>query len=204
MRRDKASARRRYNGVAPASKPRLILFCHADIFIAGFCGRCGRSGLARRVDVFHIVLYEPEIPQNTGNIMRLCANQGSTLHLVEPLGFVLSSAKARRAGLDYGEFARVALHPDWERLQEALPDSRFFALTSKGETRFDEPRFEPGDAFVFGPESRGLPDDILARFDPSRRLRIPMMPRVRCMNLSNSAAVMAYAAWSQFGYEGGS
>lgn len=153
--------------------------------------------------MFDIVLYQPEIPPNTGNIIRLCANTGSRLHLVEPLGFTLQDAQLKRAGLDYHEFATMQVHANWEVCCAALPNRRMFALTTKGSSRYSEIAFRPGDVFVFGPETRGLPPEILALFPPEHRVRLPMMPHSRSLNLSNSAAIIVYEAWRQNGFENG-
>ena len=150
-----------------------------------------------------IVLYQPEIPPNTGNIIRLCANVGARLHLVRPLGFELSAARLRRAGMDYAELAEVLVHDDWPACRAVLADSRLFALTTKGKTRHDQPRYLPDDAFLFGPETSGLPQDILAAIDASQQLRLPMRPGNRSINLSNAVAVMAFEAWRQQGFKGG-
>ncbi|KPC55121.1 tRNA (uridine(34)/cytosine(34)/5-carboxymethylaminomethyluridine(34)-2'-O)-methyltransferase TrmL [Amantichitinum ursilacus] len=154
--------------------------------------------------MFHIVLFQPEIPPNTGNVIRLAANTGCTLHLVRPLGFELDNARMRRAGLDYHEFAEMRVHDDFEALLASLPpETRYFAMTTKGSSRFDSVAYQAGDAFVFGPETRGLPDDMLARFEAARRIRLPMLPQVRSLNLSNAVAVTVYEAWRQLGYSGG-
>ncbi|OAM37201.1 tRNA (cytosine(34)-2'-O)-methyltransferase TrmL [Eikenella sp. NML080894] len=153
--------------------------------------------------MFSIVLYQPEIPPNTGNIIRLCANSGADLHLVKPLGFPLDSAKMKRAGLDYHEFARISLHETFEGCLAALEGQRIFALTTKGCTRPDQAEFQPGDVFLFGPETRGLPAAILERLLENQKLRLPMLPGSRSMNLSNTVAVMLYEAWRQNGYQGG-
>ncbi|MDD3530133.1 MAG: tRNA (cytidine(34)-2'-O)-methyltransferase [Gallionellaceae bacterium] len=153
--------------------------------------------------MFDIVLYQPEIPPNTGNIIRLAANTGCRLHLVKPLGFTLADSQLRRAGLDYHEYASLIVHEDWPAARAALAGRRLFALTTKGSTRHDQVGFQAGDAFLFGPESRGLPAEILAEFPPERRLRLPMLPHSRSLNLSNSAAVVVYEAWRQMGFAGG-
>lgn len=152
--------------------------------------------------MFHIVLFNPEIPPNTGNVIRLAANTGCTLHLVEPLGFPLDDAKMRRAGLDYHEYAEMAVHPDWDACCKALAGQRMFAFTTKGSSCYAETAFEPGDVFVFGPETRGLPDDVLAQFPPEQRLRLPMMPGQRSLNLSNTVAVTVFEAWRQQDFGG--
>lgn len=161
--------------------------------------------------MFHVVLVAPEIPPNTGNIIRLCANTGASLHLVEPLGFDLSDAQLRRAGLDYAEMASVTVHPDWAACRAALGAARLFALTTKANRRHASPvpgdrtthNFRPGDAFVFGSESRGLTAEVLADIDQSHRLRLPLIPGNRSLNLSNAVAVMVYEAWRQQGFAGG-
>ena len=147
--------------------------------------------------MFNIVLYEPEIPPNTGNIIRLAANSGSTLHLVQPLGFPLDHAKMRRAGLDYHEFAHLQVHANWLACRQALAAQRWFAATTKAQHRYDQIQFQAGDVLVFGPETRGLPDDVLQEFPPAQRLRIPMLPNNRSLNLSNAVAVLVYEAWRQ-------
>jgi tRNA (cytidine/uridine-2'-O-)-methyltransferase len=152
--------------------------------------------------VFDIVLYQPEIPPNTGNVVRLSANTGCRLHLVGPLGFDLSEKHLRRAGMDYAEFADVRIHPDWAACRSALPDRRWFALTTKASRRFASAEFLPGDVLVFGPESRGLPPEVLAEFAEDRRLRLPMVPGSRSVNLSNAVAVVVFEAWRQLGYPG--
>lgn len=153
--------------------------------------------------MFDIVLYQPEIPPNTGNIIRLCANTGAGLHLVKPLGFALEDKQLRRAGLDYNEFATVKVHEDWQACCDALGRRRMFALTTKGSTRYSDIQFMPGDIFVFGPETRGLPPEILEQFAPENKIRLPMLPHSRSLNLSNSAAVLIYEAWRQNGFTGG-
>lgn len=153
--------------------------------------------------MFNIVLYQPEIPPNTGNVIRLCANVGARLHLVKPLGFDLSEAQLRRAGMDYAELAEVHVHADWAACLAELGASRLFALTTKGATRHDTQNYLDGDAIVFGPESRGLPEEILGSLPAGRRIRLPMMPGCRSLNLSNSVAVMAYEVWRQSGFAGG-
>ncbi|MDR3324313.1 MAG: tRNA (cytidine(34)-2'-O)-methyltransferase [Zoogloeaceae bacterium] len=150
--------------------------------------------------MFAIVLFEPEIPPNTGNIIRLCANTGAELHLVEPLGFGLEDKALRRAGLDYHEYASVRCHPDWRACQHALAGRRLFALSTRAQRGYDTVRYQPDDAFVFGPESRGLPTALLEQFPADHRLRLPMRPGNRSLNLSNAAAVMVFEAWRQQGF----
>lgn len=151
-----------------------------------------------------VVLYQPEIPPNTGNVIRLCANTGCELHLVKPLGFPLDDAKLRRAGLDYHEYARLIVHEDWEACQAALAGRRIFAATTKGATRHDRVNFQTDDVLLFGPESRGLPEDLLAGFPAERRVRLPMRSESRSMNLSNAVAVLVFEAWRQLDFVGGS
>jgi tRNA (cytidine/uridine-2'-O-)-methyltransferase len=153
--------------------------------------------------MFDVVLYQPEIPPNTGNIIRLCANTGAGLHLVRPLGFSLDDKHMRRAGLDYHEYASVAVHEDWPSCLAALAGRRLFAATTRGATRYTEVRYQAGDVFVFGPETRGLPADLLEQFPAGQRIRLPMRPGNRSLNLSNSAAVVVFEAWRQNGFAGG-
>lgn len=153
--------------------------------------------------MFQLILYEPEIPPNTGNIMRLCANAGVCLHLVEPLGFDLEERRLRRAGLDYREFARVETHACLGDCLRALGMPRVFAVSTRGTARHDEPAYRSGDAFLFGPETRGLPAAVLEAVPDEQRLRLPMRPGNRSLNLSNAAAVVVYEAWRQLDFEGG-
>lgn len=153
--------------------------------------------------MFDIVLYQPEIPPNTGNIIRLSANTGCRLHLVKPLGFRLEDKLLQRAGLDYHEYATLEIHENWERCRERFAGRRMFALSTKGSTRHDEIAFRQDDVFVFGPETRGLPAEILEQFDPGHRMRLPMQPTSRSLNLSNAVAVVVFEAWRQNGFEGG-
>lgn len=153
--------------------------------------------------MFHVVLYQPEIPPNTGNVIRLCANTGSRLHLVEPLGFELDDARLRRAGLDYREYAAVRVHASLEAFIEGEAPGRLFAFSTRGTAAYHEVAFAPGDAFLFGPETRGLPSEVLDSLPADRRLRIPMRPENRSLNLSNTVAVVVYEAWRQHGFAGG-
>ncbi len=153
--------------------------------------------------MFSLILYEPEIPPNTGNIIRLCANTGVQLHLVEPLGFELDEPRLKRAGLDYREFASVSTHPSLSVCLQVLESPRLFALSTRNATRHDEPAYREGDAFLFGPETRGLPQEVLESVPPEQRLRLPMKENSRSLNLSNSAAVVVYEAWRQLGFAGG-
>ena len=153
--------------------------------------------------MFHVVLFQPEIPPNTGNIIRLCANTGCQLHLIEPLGFELDDKRLRRAGLDYHEFARVFRHSDWAHCKAALAGRRLFAITTRGELRPDLVAFDADDVFVFGRETSGLPAEVMAEFAPERRLRLPMLPGQRSLNLSNAVAVTVFEAWRQRGFTGG-
>ena len=153
--------------------------------------------------MFHLILYQPEIPPNTGNIIRLCANVGATLHLVHPLGFSMDARALRRAGLDYREYADVREHASFEECRLELHDSRMFALTTRGQRSLFSARLNAGDAFLLGPETRGLPPEMLARFPASQVLRLPMRPDNRSLNLSNTAAIVLYEAWRQAGFAGG-
>ena len=152
--------------------------------------------------MFHIILYQPEIPPNTGNVIRLCANAGAQLQLIRPLGFELDESRVRRAGLDYHEMTRVRAWDSLEECLDSLEISRWFAVSTRGQTRYDQPAFAGGDAFVFGPETRGLPTEILERCPPDRRLFLPMYPDNRSLNLSNAVAVVAFEAWRQQGFAG--
>ncbi|MCU0813204.1 MAG: tRNA (cytidine(34)-2'-O)-methyltransferase [Burkholderiaceae bacterium] len=158
--------------------------------------------------MFHVVLVQPEIPPNTGNVIRLAANTGCTLHLVEPLGFSMDDKLLRRAGLDYHEYASVRRHASWRGLlqhahAQGADDRRRFAFTTRAEHRFDDVDWQPGDWLVFGRESAGLPADVLATFEPAQRLRLPMRPGQRSLNLSNAVAVAVFEAWRRQGFAGG-
>ncbi|MGD2043142.1 MAG: tRNA (cytidine(34)-2'-O)-methyltransferase [Acidimicrobiia bacterium] len=152
--------------------------------------------------MFDIVFYTPEIPPNTGNAMRLAAVTGCRLHLIEPLGFDMDDAKLRRAGMDYRDKATVEVHGSLDEWSSTTSPSRVFAFTVDAETLYTDQDFVAGDAFVFGPESVGLPDEVLARPWITRRLRLPMVPGVRSINLSNAAAIVVYEAWRQLGFPG--
>ena len=153
--------------------------------------------------MFEVVLYRPEIPPNTGNVIRLCANTGARLHLVEPLGFTMDEKSLRRAGLDYHEHASVRVHRDWATCEQTLGGARVFALSSRASRSFASVDYREGDAFLFGGETAGLPDEMLERLLPERRLRLPMRPGNRSLNLSNAVAVVVFEAWRQLGYAGG-
>jgi len=150
--------------------------------------------------MFAVILYQPEIPPNTGNIIRLCANTGAALHLVKPLGFSLDDKQLVRAGLDYHEFATITVHESWADCAVGLKDRRLFAVSTKGAQQYDLVDYAAGDAFVFGPESRGLPSEILGAVAEQQRIRVPMVPGNRSLNLSNSVAVVIYEAWRQNGF----
>ena len=154
--------------------------------------------------MFAVVLFQPEIPPNTGNIIRMCANSGAELHLVEPLGFDISDKSCRRAGLDYHEYARVMRHANWAACKQALAGRRLFAMTTKGGGSPYSTVFQENDAFVFGRETSGLPPEIIAEFAEENRLRLPMLPGQRSLNLSNAAAVTVFEAWRQIGFRGAS
>ncbi len=149
-----------------------------------------------------VLLFEPEIPPNTGNVMRLCANTGARLHLIAPLGFTLDDAKLRRAGLDYGDWADVSVHGSLDAVLRELAPARVLAFTTRGSRHYDDVRYSNGDALLFGPETRGLPTDVLAAIPADDRIRIPMRPDSRSLNLSNAVAVVVYEAWRQFGFRG--
>ena len=153
--------------------------------------------------MLHIALFEPEIPPNTGNIIRLCANTGTTLHLIEPLGFKLEDKQLKRAGLDYHEYANLKLYKNWAEFKLEMVGKRMFAITTKGSQNYAKVQFKADDVFVFGPETRGLPEEIRAEFLPENRLRLPMLPDSRSLNLSNSAAVLLYEAWRQLDFKHG-
>ncbi len=152
--------------------------------------------------MFHIVLYQPEIPPNTGNIIRLCANTGSDLHLIHPLGFVLDDKKLRRAGLDYREWAAVREHVSLDAFRKDVNPARLWGVSTRGATVYAAARFEAGDAFLFGPETRGLPDAVLGELGEAAVLRLPMASHSRSLNLSNTVAVLVYEAWRQQGFQG--
>lgn len=149
-----------------------------------------------------VVLYEPEIPPNTGNLIRLCANSGFRLHLIEPLGFVLDDKRLRRAGLDYHEWASVSVHRNWSAFVAAVAPRRVFAISTRGRTGYHEPRYRSGDALLFGPETRGLPQARLDALPPEQRLHIPMLTDSRSLNLSNACAIVVFEAWRQLGFAG--
>jgi tRNA (cytidine/uridine-2'-O-)-methyltransferase len=150
--------------------------------------------------MFNVILYQPEIPPNTGNIIRLCANTGAILHLVKPLGFSLEDKQLLRAGLDYHEFASITVHESWADCAESFKDHRLFAVSTKGTQRYDLVSYADGDVFVFGPESRGLPPEILGSVAEQHRIRVPMVAGNRSLNLSNAVAVVIYEAWRQVGF----
>ncbi len=152
---------------------------------------------------FDVLLYQPEIPPNTGNVIRLCANTGARLHLVKPLGFELEDRQLRRAGLDYHEYARLQVHETLADALAVIQPQRLFALSTRGRQRYDQIAYAPGDAFLFGPETRGLPQDVLDALPESHRLRLPMRPDNRSLNLSNTVAVVVFEAWRQMGFPGG-
>lgn len=152
--------------------------------------------------MFNIVLVQPEIPPNAGNVIRLAANTGSRLHLVEPLGFTMEDRQLKRAGLDYHDMARVEVHRDWEACRSALGERRVFAFSTRGVRNYAETEFRVGDAFVFGAETKGLSSEMLEQFAPEARLRLPMLAGNRSINLSNTVAVVVFEAWRQIGFLG--
>jgi len=156
---------------------------------------------------FQIALFEPEIPPNTGNIMRLCANTGCKLHLIEPLGFSLDERRLRRAGLDYAEYAEVAVHQDWQAFNTALtalPNTRLWAFTTHGSVHLHKVMLKENDVLLFGPEGRGLGEALLSTIDEQRRVRLPMLPQSRSLNLANAVAAAVYEGWRQLDFVGGS
>ncbi len=153
--------------------------------------------------MFDIVLYEPEIPPNTGNAIRLAANTGARLHLVKPLGFTLRDRQLQRAGLDYHELASVTVHDDWQACHDFFAGRRMFAVTTRATQRYDAPAYRERDVFVFGPETRGLPSEVLAQFPLQQRIRLPMRATNRSLNLANAVAIVIYEAWRQLRFPGG-
>ena len=154
--------------------------------------------------MINIVLFEPEIPPNTGNIIRLAANTGAKLHLIKPLGFELDDKRLRRAGLDYHEFSEIELHQGWQQFLDTTGGKRIFGISTKGSTTYSDVNFGSSDFIVLGPETRGLPATIRDNIGSERLLRIPMLEHSRSLNLSNAAAILIYEAWRQLGFKGGS
>ena len=152
--------------------------------------------------MFHVVLFQPEIPPNTGNIIRLCANTGSALHLIHPLGFELDDRRLRRAGLDYRELATLQEHASLQDFTGSVRPARLWGVSTRGKTHYTTPQYAPGDAFLFGPETRGLPDDVLQALGQAAVLRVPMTAGSRSLNLSNTVAILVYEAWRQQGFAG--
>jgi len=152
--------------------------------------------------MFHVVLYQPEIAPNTGNIIRLCANTGSALHLIHPLGFELDDRRLRRAGLDYAEFAAVSEYDSLDDFINAVAPAHLWAISTRGKGNYSQQDYKPGDAFLFGPETRGLPQSMLLSLGKAAVLRVPMMANSRSLNLSNTVAVLVYEAWRQQGFKG--
>ena len=174
----------------------------------GGAGEMGRRGVSAprgrageiEIGMFDVILYQPEIPPNTGNIIRLCANTGVRLHLVKPLGFSLDDRQMRRAGLDYHECATVKVHEDWKTCVANFHGKRVFAVSTKGAQRYDANRYMTDDVFLFGPETRGLPAEVLKQFSDERRIRLPMRPESRSLNLSNAVAIVVYEAMRQLDF----
>lgn len=154
--------------------------------------------------MFDVILYQPEIPPNTGNVIRLCANTGARLHLIRPLGFDIDDKQLRRAGLDYHEYAQMRVHDALDAAIDAIRPTRLFALSTRNAIRYDQVAFASGDAFLFGPETRGLPEEVLASIPDRQRLRLPMRPDNRSLNLSNAVAVVVFEAWRQQDFSGAS
>ncbi|GEM_PF-815 len=165
-------------------------------------GWARRETAAHNQRVLHVVLHQPEIPPNTGNVIRLCANSGARLHLIRPLGFELDNARLRRAGLDYHEFTELHVHEDWPAFVAAVRPPRVFAFSTRGTRLYTTARYADGDALLFGAETRGLPSAVLDTLPEDRRLRLPMQPGNRSLNLSNAVAVVVYEAWRQHGFAG--
>ena len=153
--------------------------------------------------MFNIALFNPVMAANAGNVIRLCANNGCTLHLIEPLGFDLEEKKLRRAGLDYHDLSRVERHPDFESFKQAMGERTLYAITTKGTRDYSEVQYQPGDVLLFGSETSGLAPEVMDQIDPEMRLRIPMMPNNRSLNLSNTVALVSYEAWRQFDFKNG-
>ena len=151
--------------------------------------------------MFEVILYQPEIPPNTGNIIRLCANTGIRLHLVKPLGFSLDDKQLLRAGLDYHEFATISVYDNWAVCIQRFADRRLFAVSTRGTQRYDLIPYAKDDVFLFGPETRGLPTELLESVSEQQRIRLPMMPGSRSLNLSNTVAVVVYEAWRRIGFD---
>ena len=152
--------------------------------------------------MFIVALFEPEIPPNTGNIIRLCANIGATLHLIKPLGFDLEDKKLRRAGLDYREFVNIKIHDDYSAFLSEIKPARIFACSTRGKKFYSDVKFREGDVFLFGPETRGLPKNVLDDMEVDRIIRLPMLPNSRSLNLSNATATILYEAWRQNDFAG--
>lgn len=152
--------------------------------------------------MFNVVLFQPEIPPNTGNIIRLCANIGAALHLIEPLGFVLDDKRLRRAGLDYSEWVNVKTHESLDRFIEVVKPNRIFACSTHGKKYYSDIQYQPGDTFLMGPETRGIPKDIRDSLPSDQVIRIPMMPESRSLNLSNATAIIVFEAWRQLNFKG--
>lgn len=152
--------------------------------------------------MFNVVLFQPEIPPNTGNIIRLCANIGAALHLIEPLGFVMDDKRLRRAGLDYSEWVNVCTHKDYESFVQTVQPTRVFACSTHGKKYYSDVSYQAGDTFLMGPETRGLPKDLRESLPEERVIRIPMTPENRSLNLSNATSIIVYEAWRQLGFKG--
>jgi tRNA (cytidine/uridine-2'-O-)-methyltransferase len=183
--------------------PLLAMLCVAAVVSPKSAARCMTAAVAAdNGAMFDVVLFQPEIPPNTGNVIRLCANVGARLHLVEPLGFSMDDRQLKRAGLDYHELATVTVHRDWSACEAALSGRRMYAVSTRGHAHYAEVRYEAGDVFVFGAETAGLPAEFLARFPPAQTLRLPMRPGNRSLNLSNAVAVVVFEAWRQQGFGG--
>ncbi len=193
---------------AAAKTATLAVFFHLTSVDDVFICRQGISCIRRRLRgiitrMLKVILYQPEIPPNTGNLIRLCANCGAALHLVEPLGFRMEDRQLRRAGLDYGEWRDVRVWANLDTLRRELPMQTLYAVSTRGSRCYSEPSFHPDDGFLFGPETRGLPASLLESWPPEALLRLPMRPDQRSMNLANAASIVTYEAWRQLGFPGG-
>ena len=173
-----------------------------QFYISSPIGTASTNFISGQLIMLHIVLFEPEIPPNTGNIIRLCANTGFHLHLIKPLGFEIDNKQLRRAGLDYHEYTRIKVHESFDAFIKSTNSARIFMLTTKGQHSYADAKFKKGDALVFGPETRGLPEKILHTVAAENLLRVPMKPDSRSLNLSNTVAIVSYEAWRQLAFDG--
>jgi tRNA (cytidine/uridine-2'-O-)-methyltransferase len=183
----------------------LVIFVNKikkQFYTIGLIGMASTNFISGQLIMLHIVLFEPEIPPNTGNIIRLCANTGFDLHLIRPLGFDIDNKQLRRAGLDYHEYAKMKTHESFDAFVKSINCARIFMLTTKGRHSYADAKFKKGDALVFGPETRGLPGKVLQTVAAENLLRVPMKPDSRSLNLSNTVAIVSYEAWRQLAFDG--